>query len=230
MMTGLLLASLTTLQKAGIWIGGIVGVGVLLVTTISVWLSVVNERKRTQPIVLAHQVGGRRFARDHGRFGAPTGSGQFAVDIRLSNDGEGTAFNVRFGVEFHGVRIPYKHHQSHHHAGSVYRVLGTGQRLPPGDGASWPLGVDALVLIGKRGNPDATSVFWARYENAQGKVWETRNPGDPSKQLGIKRIRARRLHEWVEQRRRLKATRAGAEAEQAARAALLEQEQSPDPT
>jgi hypothetical protein len=97
--------------------------------------------------------------------------------------------------------------------------------LPSGhEGASWPLKVDALVLISKRGDPDPTSVFWARYENAQGKVWETRNPGDPSKQLGIKRIRARRLRERFEQHRRLKATRAGVKAEQLAVEGLLEEQ------
>jgi hypothetical protein len=222
MMNCVFLASITTLQKVGLWVGAVVGIASLAFTAFSVWLSILNERKRTQPIVLAHQVGTRHFAQDLGRFGAPTGSGHFVVDIRLTNDGEGAAFNVRFGVEFHGVRIPYKHESSHHHAGSVYRVLGAGQPLAPEVG--WPLGVDALVLMSKRGDPDPTRVFWARYENAQGKVWETRNPGDPSRQLGIKRVRARRLRERFEQRRRLKATQAGIEAEQAAVAALLEQE------
>jgi hypothetical protein len=225
MIRRVLLAALTTLQEVGIAVGAVTAVGLLILAAVNVWLSITNERTRTQPIVMAHEVGSRHLAHDLGRFGSPAGAGYFVVDIRLTNHGEGTAFNVRFGVEFHGVRIPYKHEPNHHHAGSVYRVLGAGERLPLGpEGATWPLKVDALILMSKRSGPDPTRVFWARYENAQGKVWETRNPGDPSKQLGIKRIRARRVREWFEQRRRLKATRAGVEAEQAAVAELLGQE------
>ena len=217
------LAALTTLQEVGIAVGAVTAVGLLALAAVNIWLSITNERKRTQPIVIAHEVRSRHLAHDLGRFGAPTGGGYFVVDIRLTNHGEGTAFNVRFGVEFQGVRIPYKHEPSHHHAGSVYRVLGAGDQLPP-TGGSWPLKVDALILMSKRGSPDPTRVFWARYENAQGKVWETRNPGDPSKLLGIKRKRGRRSHEWFEQRRRLKATRDGVEAEKAAVAELVGQE------
>lgn len=216
----MLLAALSTLQEVGIAVGAGTAVGLLILAAVNVSLSITNERKRTQPIVIAHEVQGRHLAHDLSRFGAQTGAGYFVVDIRLTNHGEGAAFNVRFGVEFQGVRIPYKHEPSHHHAGSVYRVLGAGDQLPP-NGGSWPLKIDALILMSKRNNPDPTRVFWARYENAQGKVWETRNPGDPSKLLGIKRIRARRLRERLEQRRRLKATRAGVEAEQAAVAELL---------
>jgi hypothetical protein len=214
-----LLAALTTLQEVGIAVGAVSAVGLLVLAAVNVWLSITNERKRTQPIVIAHEVKSRHLAHDLGRFGATTGGGYFVVDIRLTNHGEGTAFNVRFGVEFQGVRIPYKHDPSHHHAGSVYRVLSAGEQLPP-LGSSWPLKVDALILMSKSGNPDPTRVFWARYENAQGKVWETTNPGNPSKLLGIKRVRGRRTHEWFEQRRRVKATRAGVEAEEAAVAEL----------
>lgn len=90
--------------------------------------------------------------------------------------------------------------------------------------------MDAFLLIGKRGDPDEASVFWARYENAQGKTWETRNPGNRSKRLGIRRVRARQLHEWWEQRRRMKAARQGVEVEQAAVAELLSQLPHEQPT
>ncbi len=223
-MNGLIVA-LTTGQKVAIWVAAAVGVIGVVVAAVSAWITVVNERKRTQPIVLAHQAGKRRLNEDAGRFGAPTGRGNFVVDVYLSNEGEGAAFNVRFGVEFHGVRIPYEDEVGQHRAGSVYRVLGAGQRLPSRANAAWPLPVDALILIGKRGDPDPTRVFWARYENAQGKVWETLNPGDPSKQLGIKRVRARRFREWAEHRGRMNAVKAGADAEQAAIAELLSREQ-----
>jgi hypothetical protein len=214
-----LLATLTTLQKVGLVAVIVAGVGGLLFAAISAWLAVANERKRTQPIVMAHQEGGRRLGKR---------GGCFAVETYLTNEGSGAAFNVRFGVEYHGVRFPYKHAPEDHHTGNVYRVLGPGKRLP--EERSWPIEVDAFLLIGKRGDPDATSVFWARYENVQGKTWETRNPGNRSKRLGIKRVRARWLHELWEQRRRLKAARTGADIEQAAVAELLSQLPPEQPT
>ncbi len=166
---------------------------------------------------MAHQAGERRFVER---------SGRFAVDTFLTNEGTGAAFNVRFGVEFHGVRFPYKHAPEDDQAGTVYRVVGSGKRLP--DPGSWPLEVEALVLLGaRRENPDPTRVFWARYENAQGRLWETRNPGNRSGRLGIKRIRARRLHEWWEQRQRTNALKRGATFEQTAVAELLAMSESP---
>lgn len=60
-----------------------------------------NERRRTQPIVIAHERSPRRFA--------PGASGAaWAVEAYLTNDGAGPAFNVRFGVEFDGVRYPHR--------------------------------------------------------------------------------------------------------------------------
>lgn len=207
----MLFATLTTLQKVGIIVGVGVGIGGLLAAVMNVWLSVVNERKRTQPIVMTHQIGVRRFSeRTH----------RFAVDVYITNEGSGAAFNVQFGVEFHGIRIPYKHASEDHRAGSVYRVLGPEKRLP--STASWVLELDPLLFLG-RTEPDSTRMFWARYENAQGKLWETRNPGDRSKSLDIRRVRARRFLEWREGRRRGKALRQGVVLEQAAIDELLQQ-------
>jgi hypothetical protein len=210
-----LLATLTPWQKVGI-AAAVVGVGVAVVNA---WLAIANERKRTQPIVMVNQKGGRGFGKR---------PGCFAVETYLTNEGSGAAFNVRFGVEYHGVRIPYKHAPEDHHTGSVYRVLGAEKRLPERD--AWSIEVDAFLLIGKRDDPDEASVFWARYENAQGKTWETRNPGNRSKRLGIKRVRARWLHEWWEQRQRLKAAQQGVEVEQAVVAELLSQLPPEQPT
>lgn len=202
-----MLATLTTLQKVGV----VVGVGGLLTAAVNIWLSVANERKRTQPIVMAHQLGVRRFSeRTH----------NFAVDVFLTNEGSGAAFNVRFGVEFHGIRIPYRYASEDHHAGSVYRVLGPGKRLP--ENASWVLELDPLLFAG-RTEPDSTRMFWARYENAQGRLWETRNPGDRSKPLDIRRVRERRVREWVEAHRRRRAMGQGAALERAAIEQLLQQ-------
>src|SRR5207249_4977588 len=133
----------------GIAVGIAVGVVGVVLTTVNAWLAIANERKRTQPIVMAHQMGPRRLG---GR------AGHFAVDTFLTNEGSGAAFNVRFGVEFHGVRLPYKYAPEDHHAGSVYRVVGAGERLPKNPAQSWPLQVDASMLVGKRGDPDPTRV------------------------------------------------------------------------
>ena len=121
----------------------------------------------------------------------------------------------------------YKYAPEDHRVGTVYRVVGAGRRMP--DWGSWPLEVEALLLLGKRQeNPDPSRVFWARYENAQGKFWETRNPGNRSERLGIKRIRTRRIHEWREQRERTRALTRGAGFEETAVAELLAMSESPD--
>jgi hypothetical protein len=53
------------------------------------------ERRPSQPIVIAHEAGGRRFA--------PSSSpAAWVVDTYLTSEGAGPAFNVRFGVEFNG--------------------------------------------------------------------------------------------------------------------------------
>jgi hypothetical protein len=173
-----------------------------------------NERKRTQPIVIAHQHGQRRFVER---------SRRQAVDVYMSNEGAGPAFNVRFGVEFHGVRIPYKHDQGDDPAGTVYRFVRAQQRLP--DHASWPLEFEQLFLLSEIETPENECLFWARYENAQGKAWETRNPADRSSNLVIKRVRLRRWREWREGRARQRARDRAAENERAIVQGLQQQGQ-----
>jgi len=46
----------------------------------------------------------------------------------LTNDGGGNAFNVRFGIDFDGVRYAWKDSD----AGSYQRVVRAGARLPEG--------------------------------------------------------------------------------------------------
>jgi hypothetical protein len=64
----------------------------------------------------------------------------------------------------------------------LQRVLGPGERRPPT--GSWAILIDSLSMWGRaaeaEGDLDAKRVYWARYENAQGQTWETRNPGDRS--------------------------------------------------
>lgn len=91
--------------------------------------------------------------------------------------------------------------------------------------SSWPIPVDAYLLIQEGDDPDPAHVYWARYENAQGKVWETRNPGDRSARWDIRRVRAVRLHERLEEHRRIKARKRGLDWE---RKALAELPQVPE--
>ena len=78
---------------------------------------------------------------------------------------------------------------------------------------------NTLLWSGK-GNPDAGRVYWARYENAQGKTWETRNPGDRSARLQIRRVWRIRRVERREENDREQARREGVEWEKQAFAEL----------
>lgn len=154
-------------------------------------------------------------------------SNRSAFDVYMTNEGTGAAFNVRFGVELHGVRIPYKHDPNDPYA-SVYPIVKPGQRLPNSSG--WPLQFDRLYLLSTIANPDDSSIFWARYENAQGKLWETRNPGNRSGRLGIKRVRAVRLRERHEEHKRKTGLKQAAKNERAAVAGLQAQRPPEQPT
>jgi hypothetical protein len=130
----------------------------------------------------------------------------------LTSEGGGPAFNVRFGVKFGGVRHPYRLSTDDPESGNVQRVLRPGDRRPR-DGA-WPILLTSLaiwgraadsVAAGKPGSLDADRVYWARYESADGKTWETRNPGNRSAKLNIKRVRFARLRDWRDTRQRTKA-------------------------
>jgi hypothetical protein len=87
----------------GQWLA-LVGAGIalsgVLVAALNAWMATSNERKRAQPIVIAHEEHGRTFSN------AP---GHFAVAGYITNEASGHAFNVRFGVEMGGVLYPQKH-------------------------------------------------------------------------------------------------------------------------
>jgi hypothetical protein len=100
---------------------------------------------------MAHEIGVRKMSER---------PGHFTVDTCLTNEGSGAAFKVRFGVEFHGVRFPYKHAHDDHHTGSVNRVVRAGDRLPADPRRSLRIEVAALTLVGERGAPAPGRVFW----------------------------------------------------------------------
>jgi hypothetical protein len=192
-------ATITTDQWIQISIAGITALAALI-ALVNVAITILNERRRAQPIIVAHEAGSRRFA-------PKATTAAWVVDAYLSSEGGGPAFNIRFGVEFAGVRYPYRMRIEDPDSGNVQRVLRPGERRP--ESASWPVLIDSLSMWGRvresEGPVDASRVYWARYENAQGKTWETLNPGDRSARLDIRRVRWVRLHEWRERRRREKA-------------------------
>jgi hypothetical protein len=210
--------ALTVAEKVQVVVASIAALTALIALT-NVIVQLRNERRRTQPIVVAHGHGGRRFA-------PQSSAAAWVVDAYLTSEGAGPAFNVRFGVEFVGVRYPHRLRQEDHDAGNIQRVLKPGDRRPPEEG-SWPILIDSLSMWGRaadskdEGDLDATRVYWARYENAQGKTWETRNPGDRSTRLDIRRVRLVRLHEWRERRTYEKASKRDVEWDRKVREELL---------
>lgn len=202
--------ALTTVEKIGLASASAalfaVGLGI-----INLWLSARNERRRAQPIVIAHEARGRHFAK--------VGTA-WAVDAYMTSEGAGPAFNVRFGVVFHGVRYPFKMRPEDPDAGNLQPVLRQGERRPKED--AWPVMVDSSRVFAGKGNPDPTRVYWTRYENAQGQTWETLSPGDRSARLNIRRVRSVRFREWREERARQRAGKQGREIERQILRELLE--------
>lgn len=189
--------------------GAAIALSGLLVAVFNAWMAASNERKRAQPIVVAHEEHGRTFSND---------PGHFAVGGYLTNEASGHAFNVRFGVEMNGVRYPQKLKVEDPGSGNVQRVLRPGERRPTG--GSWPILISQLSLLGDEGDPDPGRAYWARYENARSQTWETLNPWDRSARLNIRRVRWVRLRERWEQRAREKAGERGGEWERKALAEL----------
>jgi hypothetical protein len=122
-----------------------------------------SERRRTQPVAVANGTGGELQR----------------LGLYLTNDGTGTAFNVRCGVRLDGREYAVGGGR-----GTRYTV-GPGARLPAGTA---DLGVEipmsAYVTSERRGVYDRR-IYWARYENAFGQVWETANPADPHADFAV---------------------------------------------
>jgi hypothetical protein len=137
-------------------------------------------RRTSQPLVVVHEVSSEVSARGEG----------FEYRVRLRNHGVAAAFNVRFGVKLAAASYPYTF------GPSVER--GAREIVEPGD----PLpATGELVIptpwapyIAAEGQLQTSRVFWARYENAFGETWETRNPHDPTADLAIEALKPRELH------------------------------------
>ncbi len=178
-----------------------IAVGTLLlvaVTAAGIWSALTSERRRTQPIVIAHAAGERRFADE--------GGGQ-VLDAYLTNEGEGAAFNVHFGVEYEGVRFPWKFSEEDPDTGTRQRVVRAGMRLPEDENTHFAIPIPyARAALGGE-ETDEGRVYWCRYENAFGRMWATRNPWRRFGDMNIKPVHFRRLPDWRERRKRQKIVR-----------------------
>jgi len=178
-----------------------IAVGTLLlvaVTAAGIWSALASERRRTQPVVIAHAAGERRFA--------DRGDGQ-VLDAYLTNEGEGAAFNVHFGVDYRGVRFPWKFSEEDPDTGTRQRVVRAGTRLPEEENAHFAIPIPYARAALGGAEADEGRVYWCRYENAFGRMWETRNPWRRFGDMDIKSVRFRRLRDSRERRKRQKVVR-----------------------
>jgi hypothetical protein len=74
------------------------GVAGVLIGAAGVRASAATARERRQPIVVAHEDKSRTFSKD---------PGSWYVLAHVVNESGPAAFNLRFGVEYGGVRFPY---------------------------------------------------------------------------------------------------------------------------
>lgn len=189
-------------------IGGAAAVAAFIFAAWQIWLTIGNERRRIQPIVIGHETQSRRFTQ---------GGSDWSFKAYLQNSGQGPAFNVRFGVEIESIRWPYRMRDEDPGSGNRQRVVQASSRLPEkGDFEIKVSGLELLGAVEKRlskewpkASLDAGRVYWCRYENAVGQTWETRNPGDRSADLDIRRVRIVGWDENREVKAREKANDAG---------------------
>lgn len=190
--------------------GAFVALGVI-VALASLLLTQANERRRTQGIVIAHEVQPRLHTPDKG----------WVVAAAITNEGQGPAFNVRFGVYMFGVRYPFRMEESDPLSGNRQRVVRSQQRIPAEEGDGWMIPIPSLAVYGgawkKEEPPEASMFYWARYEDAQGRTYETRNSPDRSADLKISRVRFVKLLERWNARQHGRINQAGLDWEEEVR-------------
>ncbi len=176
-IAGVSLAELAAIAVPAAIVGG------FLVTVTRLFLDHRTERQRRQPIVIAHEDQGRLYDQN---------ASAWVAHAHLQNESDVPAFNVRFGVEYGGARFPYRLTPGDPEEGNYQRVVLPGARLPAEQDKAFPIAItseDIWAAAATQGDLDAARVYWCRYENAQGETWETRNPGDRSARLDIRRLR-----------------------------------------
>jgi hypothetical protein len=160
-------------------VAGTAAVAAALSTGLAAWqgfMMKASERNRTQPVVVVYE---RALPK-------PQGGDQVLLTFWVTNEGVGSAFNIRFGIAIGNRSASYVPQPSGvHGVGDVPRALAPGGRLPDG-GRDYELAVPASFLGDESERP--RRVYWCRYENAFGHTWESRNPWQPEEELTIRRL------------------------------------------
>jgi hypothetical protein len=181
----MLLLALNSLDKATIALVAVTGF-LALVALFQLISTNRSEARRSQPVAIAHRVGPRdEFTR---------------FKVFLTNEGAGTAFNVRFGVRLDGTEYAVGGERGHRY------TIGQGKRVPeePAEHLSVEVSYAPYALAKGGRDVDSRAVFWARYENAFGRMYETANPVDPFADFEVFRSRGwkRRWREWRQNSKR----------------------------
>lgn len=137
-------------------------------------------RVLVQPRVLAHPAGGTVSGPDS----LDVAAGEVGFPYRLSNEGGGIALNIRHGVEIDGTDYTFGD-------GMETRALGPGQSMPPPDsqfGGFRPLVIAKPERDLPAGWQSRPRNYWARFDNALGERYETRNPLDPQQPATFERV------------------------------------------
>jgi hypothetical protein len=177
----------------------IAAVVALFLTVVQMYLTSATERSRTQPIVINHERRPQTYNLQRQRWVALA---------RVAHETGGAAFNVRFGVSYYGVRFAYRLHEGDPLSGNRHRVL------KPDESFTAVIEITSEDMWAGAKRRDESVFYWARYQNASGATWETRNPPDRTADLDIKRVRWVRWREWRERRKRMALTK---ESEQVAK-------------
>ena len=150
-----------------------------------------GEARRTQPVAVAHLFKPRDEFSKYAVF--------------LTNEGVGAAFNVRLGVRLDSTEYAVGGGRGHRY------LVAPGSRVPedPAQYLDVEVDVAAFGLAGDGPDVDSRAIFWARYENGFGEVYETANPSDPMGDFSIRRSRRwrRAWVEWRQERRRARDAR-----------------------
>jgi hypothetical protein len=155
-----------------------------------------SEGRREQPVVLTH-IG--RELDNSGNFG-----------LYVTNEGSGTAFNVRYGVRIDGTEFPIEPGPVEYprpQPGGYRRLYLPAGARDPKEGASAMVNVPVEYFggMGRFFFDASIVVLFARYENAFGKTWESAHSQDTLRNVDIKRRRSVGLREHWQARRRYRA-------------------------
>lgn len=174
-----MLIALTSLDKATIALVVVTGI-LALVAVLQLHAFNKSEARRTQPVAISHLF---KVRDDFDKFA-----------VFLTNEGTGTAFNVRFGVRLDGTEYVVGEGRGHRY------TVRAGGRVPEDESKHLDVKISyAPYALAKGGrNVDSRAIFWARYENAFGHVYETANPVDPLADLVVRRSRT--WKRWMRER------------------------------